>query len=281
MELAWNLGHVVAYCLWTYLLVKYWRPLARLSFGYQWICTMLFAVFFGLIIEMIQKEYLGRMADLNDVLKNMIGCGFAMVFFAPTRFAIGAKKLLLFKITAILIVMEESLPLGLALTDELIAREQFPALGTFETPFEITRWAGNNSRISIDDRIKSRGKASLRIDLDTDGYSGADLKYFPRDWRDYSSLNFMVFNARPVAKKMVCRVNDFDHIRNGYHNDDRFSQRIRIQPGWNQIEISLKQIENAPLHRKMNLSEIEGFAIFFYNLDQSQSIYLDDVKLKF
>lgn len=280
MELTWNLGHVVAYCLWTYLLVKYYRPLARQSYIYQWLWTLSIALVFGVIVEIIQKNYLGRTADMNDVIKNMIGCCLAMVFFVPTRTLIRRIPLLLLQVFVVLLIMGEFLPLALALTDEFIAREQFPFLGTFETPFEISRWEGNNSKIVIDHRIKSSGKASLRINLRTDGYTGADLKFFPRDWRNYSTLSFKVFNPKPYAKRMVCRVNDFGHIRNGYHNYDRFSQRIRITPGWNLIEIPMQQIENAPRDRKMDLSEIEGFAIYFYNLKQPQSIFLDDLKLQ-
>jgi len=279
LEILWNLGHIATYCLWTYLLIKYYGPLKRQSYGCQWIWALGFALTFGVVVEMIQKEYLGRTADIGDIIKNMIGCGLSLAFFVPTRKNNGRLALLLLQLMVLITLVGESLPLARAFTDEWIARKQFPALGTFETPLEIARWEPNNSKITIDRHIKNQGKSSLRIDLTDNGFSGANLEFFPRDWRGFSSISFTVYNPQKSLLKMVCRINDFDHNHNGYHYKDRFNKKISITPGWNQIEIPMKQVQNAPVNRSMNMAEIELFALFFHKLNQPQSIYIDDLRL--
>lgn len=279
IEILWNLGHIATYCLWTYLLIKYYDPLKRQSYGHQWIWALGFTLIFGIVIEMIQKECLGRTADISDIIKNMIGCGLSLAFFVPTRKNNRRFVLLTLQLMILIMLLGQFLPLAWAFTDEWIAREQFPNLGTFEAPLEITRWEPNHSKLTIDHHIKNQGKSSLRIDLTVNGFSGANLEFFPRDWRGFSSIRFTIYNPRKSLLKMVCRINDFDHNRNGYHYKDRFNKRIPITSGWNQIEIPMEQVQNAPVNRSMNMAEIESFAIFFYKLNQPQSVYIDDLSL--
>lgn len=279
LELSWDMGHIVAYCLWTYLFIKYFRPLSRLSYGYQWLWSMGLALIFGAIVEVIQDKWFGRTAALDDVIKNMIGCALSLALFAPKRLSVKRFPRHLLQLLILFLVLGEFLPLAQAVTDELIAGQQFPVLATFETPFEITRWEEGNSKIAIDHHQKSQGKASLRIDLNQKGYSGASLEFFPRDWRNFSTISFMLFNPWKKILPMACRINDFDHNRNGYHRDDRFGQKITLKPGWNRIEIPLEVVKKAPARRNMNMAEIEAFTVFSYMLDRPLHIYLDDVRL--
>jgi hypothetical protein len=159
-----------------------------------------------------------------------------------------------------------------------VAWEQFPALGTFESPFELDRWQGS-AQLSIDRMVKAMGEASLKIVMDTEQYSGASLHYCPHDWRGFAHLQFRVFNPSPEPLKMTCSVTDYQHHRNGYQYDDRFNQRLLIQPGWNQFVFDIQKIENAPAGRKLNMTEINGFGIFATRLPAPRTVYLDDLRL--
>jgi VanZ family protein len=280
LDILWNLGHIATYCLWTYLLVEHYGPLKRQAYGYQWIWVMGFALLFGALIEIIQREYLGRTADFEDIIKNMLGCGLSLAFFAPTRKNNGHLMRLPLQLMVLSALMGEFIPLAQAFTDEWIAKEQFPIIGTFEAPSEITRWKPSNSKITIDHHIKKQGKSSLRIDLTDSIYSGANLEFFPRDWRGFASISFSIYNPQKSQLYMVCRINDFDHNHHGYHYEDRFNKRIPVAPGWNHIEIPMEQIENAPVNRSMNMAEVDLFTVFFHKLDQPQSVYIDDLRLR-
>ncbi len=279
LAMAWDMGHIVAYCLWTYLLVTYWRPLAKRFYGGQWFGAVTLTLLFGVAVELIQKEFLGRTASLGDISKNMIGCALALSFLAPARKKAMLRVVMPLKFLVLVAFVAEFLPLAQAVTDEWIAKEQLPHLATFETPFEISRWEAHNAAIAVDYHIKSEGKVSLRMDVNIDGFSGAYLRFFPRDWRNYEKISFKVYNPRSDGVGILFRVNDFDFRRNGWHRSDRYGRKFFLKPGWNPIEIPLEEIENAPASRRMNLAEIESVGFMTYYIFDPQSLYLDDIRL--
>ncbi len=277
--MTWDMGHIVAYCLWTYLLVKYWQPLARRSYATQWIGALTLTMLFGVGVELIQKNFLGRTASFGDITKNVIGCALALSFLAPARKKMMPPMVMMLKLLVLTAFAAEFLPLAQAVTDEWIAKEQLPYLATFETPFEISRWEAHNAAIAIDNHIKSEGKSSLRMDVNIDGFSGAFLRFFPRDWRDFAKISFKVYTPRKEGVGILCRINDFDFRRNGWHRSDRYGHKFFLKPGWNLIEIPLEEVEKAPATRRMNLAEIESIGIMTYYIFDPQSLYLDDIRL--
>jgi len=169
-------------------------------------------------------------------------------------------------------------PAIIAFTDEYIARRQFPELSSFETPFEIQRWSGDADFI-IDERIKQTGKASLRVFLNTDKYSGVGLRYFPKNWEGFSYFQFAVFNPSSEGISITCRIHDKKHTEQDQRYEDRFNRTFSIPQGWNTITVSLKDIKHAPKNRQMNMHEIRIVGFFATSLPYQRIIYLDDVKL--
>ncbi|MDY6951840.1 MAG: hypothetical protein SWE60_10025 [Thermodesulfobacteriota bacterium] len=169
-------------------------------------------------------------------------------------------------------------PFAIALTDEQIAREQFPVMADFETPFETDRWTGG-AKMGIDRDMARHGTASLIIHLTTAQYSGAGLKYFPGDWSDYSVFRFSVFNPSSAPMKVLCRVHDALHFKKGGKYEDRFNRTLVIDAGWNDIDISLEDIAKAPKNRPMEMSRIQGFGIFTVQLPTPQTINIDYLRL--
>lgn len=168
---------------------------------------------------------------------------------------------------------------GIVLIDESIARKQFPVLSTFETPFEIERWSGNNSALTIDHDIVKYGKSSLKVSLTTAQYSGVYLRYFPEDWRNFSFLRLAIFNSSSELLKIHCRVHDRLHVINGFPLNDRFNGSFILDRGWNTITIPMEQILNAPVSRTMDLTNIKGIGIFVIRLPTPEIIYIDHVRL--
>jgi hypothetical protein len=274
---AWNLGHILAFALWPYLLMRFWPPVAQWSCSRQWLWVMGLAAAFGIAVE-VGQSFIGRMAEISDVVKDLTGCALALAFWAPSRRQMPLKILRGLQIFVLVLLFVQIMPFVRALSDEAAAMEQFPALGTFESPFELDRWKGS-AALSIDRQIKAQGQASLKIEMDTKEYSGAALHYCPRDWRGHTRLQFRVFNPSLEPLQMTCTVTDFKHNRDGYQYDDRFNQRLTIKPGWNRFVIAMQQIEDAPRGRRLNLQEINGFGIFATRLPAPRTIYLDDLRL--
>jgi hypothetical protein len=275
---AWNLGHIIAFGLWTYLLLRYWDRLIHKSFWQQCLLMLVVTIVLGGLIEIAQYGP-RRTPDMGDMVRNVIGAQLALAFFSPARKQILNRPLRLFQVALFAAALVQLIPVALALTDECQAARQFPVLADFETPWETSRWGGD-AEFTRDRRFTRNGRYSLKVELNTTTYSGVSLNYFPSDWRGFKYLQFDIYNPSDKALKVTCRIHDALHAENELRYNDRFNRSYRLDPGWNAIRISLAEVAAAPRTRSMNLQAIMDFSIFAVRLPQTQTLYLDHVRLQ-
>jgi VanZ family protein len=274
---AWDLGHVVAFSLWSYLLLLQ-KPFREASCRRQWGLVLSFCLIFGGLTEGIQWSS-GGDASVGDLFRDLVGGVVTLAWFAPTVNESTERPRQGTKYLAWMLLVVAGFPLAAALADEAIARHQFPVLSDFETPFEINRWEGG-ARISADRSISHSGKASLRAELDTSLYSGVSLKHFPGDWRGYRFLALEVLNPSPKEIEVTCRVHDRWHEEGKKLYKDRFNKVFRLTTGWNRIRIDLGEVARAPAGRQMDLGRIRAIGLFATRLQHGRTIYLDSVRLE-
>ncbi len=274
---SWDLGHILSFSIWSYLLLISWEWISKRSFLIQSILVLSFALVLGVLIELIQIN-ISRTFSGVDIFNDLTGSLIALVFFNASHRKISSIILRLLQFTVAFLILLAIFPLARASIDEYFSMKKFPILSDFETPFEIERWSGK-TKLKINNDIVRNGKSSLRVQLSTTKYSGTSLKYFPNDWRNFSTLQFSVFNTSFDPLKIHCKVYDMLHTVNGYTFDDMFNREFMLTHGWNDIKIRINIIANAPVKRKMNLSNIRSFGIFVVRLSQPKVIYIDDVRL--
>ncbi len=274
---AWDLGHVVAFSLWTYLLVTR-TSLARATPARQWGAALAFCLGAGAATEVVQL-LTGGDASIGDLLRDMAGGVTAVAWLSPSSKVLPAGLRAATRTFAAALLLVACLPLAAALGDEAIARAQFPVLSDFETPFEQSRWDGN-ARLSRDRSVARHGKASLRVDMDTSEYSGAFLVYFPRNWKGFRWLTAAVFNPSPAGLDLVCRIHDEAHERGDQPYEDRYNKRFRIGPGWSEIRVDLGEVAAAPAGRTMDLGAIRAVGFFAVRLPAPRTVFLDSVRLE-
>ena len=275
---AWNLGHIIGFGLWTYLLLKFWDRLAHKSFWRQCLLMVVVTLVFGGMIEVAQYGP-RRTPDLGDMTRNVIGAQLALAYFSSARYQIKLRSLRWYQVVLGGLACLQLVPVALALTDEYLARRQFPLLAGFESPLETSRWGGG-AAFARDRRFAENGDYSLRIDLQTTTYSGVSLNYFPSNWSDYKYLQFALFNPANKGLKVTCRIHDALHAANELRYSDRFNRSYSLAPGWNAIRIPLAEVAAAPRTRTMDLHTVEDFSIFAVRLQQPQTLYLDNVRLE-
>ena len=241
------------------------KPVAHLSI----------ALLLGILIELGQAGLDAGNPDIYDLMRDITGALVGLAFFVPSRRLLPKMRLRVLQIIVLIVISLSVIPLGEALVDEAIARQQFPKLSDLETAFETKRWEGN-SKFEIDHKIVRQGKSSLKVLLNTSQYSSVGLKYFVNDWRNYKYLQFSIFNPSSDPIRINCRVHDIQYNKHYY---DRFNTSYLIPQGWSDIKISIKDIVNAPWKRKMDLSRIQNFHIFVKCLPRPAIVYIDDVRL--
>ena len=276
-DAAWDLGHIVAFSLWSYLLIT-WKPVEEVPPARQWWIVALFCLIWGGATEGIQF-LAGRDASLEDLLRDVLGGGITLTWFAFSSRTVprGARRMLRSLSASFLLVA--CIPLAVALCDEGIARTQFPLLSDFETPFEEDRWHRFPSS-SVDRSVARHGKASLRVEMDTSLYSGVSFVYFPRNWTGYRFLRLDVLNPTSEEIRITCRVHDRRHEGGEQRYEDRFNKRFHLRQGWNDLRIDLGEVAQAPVGRTMDLGEIRGMGLFASKLPAPRTIFVDHVRLE-
>ena len=276
-RLAWELGHICLFFFYTYALLKVWKSFARRSFQVQLIVVLLLSLVLGSLIEWSQAAF-DRTFSLKDIAMDVMGSLAAVAFLSPTRIVPSKNFLRITQIIICLLVLLLTYPLVIVLVDQVVARMQFPVLSNFETPFEINRWGGS-ALIAIDENTVREGKASLKVQLTPARYSGTSLNHFPANWHGHDYLHISIFNPSLEPLKITLRINDKEHFSNGQSYSDRFNRQFILSSGWNNIDIAIDDIRNAPKNRAMNLRAIGNMGIFTVNLKIPRLIYIDDVRL--
>ena len=274
----WNLGHVVYFGLLVYLL---WRGIKgfRLSRTQVWLTSLVLTLVWGGSIELLQYGS-ARSLDMMDISRDFLGSLLALGFIPGLMTPLPGKLKIVVRCLILAFAMFHLSPLVVALSDEAVASTQFPVLSNFETPFELDRWKGNSNREVVNGIGGKQGR-QLRIDLNTQSYSGTGLKYLPSNWLDYRALNLNIYYAEKRPLSLTVRVHDFTH-QNGqprFVYTDRFNQQHQLIAGWNKIRIDLKDIEASPKGRKMDMSQIADVSLFASNLKMPATIYLDRIYL--
>ncbi|MBN2365436.1 MAG: VanZ family protein [Calditrichaeota bacterium] len=274
---AWNLGHIIFYTFLTAVLLHKWGYLKKKDPFFQLVLVFLISFFSGLGIEWIQVHF-SRIAEFGDLWRNTLGALAGWLFFSQRLSKFSQKNLLAARILLIFLIFLEIMAPVSSLRDEYRAYQEFPIFSDFERKSELKRWESDN-RMSISNNPVCKGDFSCRVLLTTEKYSGIFLKYFPKDWSEYNYLKFSIYNTENEHIQITCRIHDRLHVMTGEKYEDRFNKRFKLIPGWNHISISLDEVREAPLNRRMQLDDIFGFGLFSVELKKPVEIYIDDVRL--
>ncbi len=272
----WDLGHLLYFALLTGLLLR-WSPVARLSLVRQWIIILLITLLLGASIELLQIGTT-RSPDIWDVLRDLIGSLLALVFGSSGPKLQPANWRFSLRFFVLALALAQLWPLANSLTDEAIARHQFPLLSGFETPFEIDRWSGNTG-LSVETVPSISAGKLLKLSFTTKQYSGVSLNYFDGDWTSARALKIIVYNPDANPLRITCRIHDLRHADGNEEFEDRFNRSYVLRQGWNHIEIDLNEVQQSPATRDMDMSRIRGLGIFVVSLPAPRTLYLDNVRL--
>jgi VanZ family protein len=276
-RLAWDLGHLLAFFLWTAAGLSASARLAAHRTSTQILIVAPIALFLGLGIECAQS-LLGRTFSLADIANDLLGSASAIAFLSSRRREMRRVALRSAEVIVLTLVALQSLPLARVVIDDGIAWKQFPVLSDFETPFELTRWT-SRSLISIDHRIARQGSASLQVPLTTEPYSGASLQNFPSGWEGYAALHLSIYNESEDPLGISISIHDEKHMQTGRAYPDRFTAHYALQHGWNDIDIPLERVRNAPAHRTLDLESVRDLSVVAIALPTPRVIHIDDVRL--
>jgi hypothetical protein len=274
---AWNSGHIIAFWLWTHLMLTRWPSLAARSHWQQVVISMAILILVSFAIEGTQ-DAMGRSFSFNDIRKNMVGGAAAIFFTIPKRKHLNRITRTGIQIIVLMALLFELAPLGRAVIDDIIIFRQFPVLCSFETPFEKKRWRSNTS-LQIDRNIKRHGSASLKVNPNFGVYTRATLFSLARNWTGFQFLELDLYNPLSKAIYIKLAVHDERYRRHGYQDKDRFVRPYKLTHGWNHIRIPIEDIRTAPHDHEMQMKDIREIMILVWQNNKARVIYIDMLKL--
>ncbi len=278
----WETGHFVLFFVSIFTLLQF-NKIQQIKTIYLFLLTGLFCIIIGFTTEFLQK-LVGRNFQILDVINDTVG-GYAGLLLYQLISSIKSDKQnkkamsLLYFTGLILLSIIGTKSFLIAVYDKWNIYNAFPIISNFEGPLEVERWDYFAATLSKSKNHIRHGKYAMKIRFSPSQYPRISLEHFIRDWGAYNNINFSVFNSQSQTIVINAKIYDNKHIKIGANFSDRFNQKIILQPGWNDIEISLSQVKKSPAARLMNLNNIRSFSLFMIDLKQPSTIYLDDVYL--
>jgi len=272
----WDYGHIALFAAIFWLIFSKWDIFAEKSIYWTLPTTILPIVIVSVPIELIQSIN-GREFSFLDIIRNCLGATIAIAFH-PNSFSDNrtfSRSRLKYSVVGVLIIF--SYPLMINTADKINAYRSFPVLSDFESPFELTRWSGNQL---IVEELGASNNHVLGNTFMTDEYSNLRFKSFPGDWTGFSNFSFRIFKEGTANHKLNLRIHDQRHRDSNWDYNDRFNQIINLASGWNNITIDLYLVREHPMNREIDMSKIEEIIIFSHYLPVNTRIYFDDFRLE-
>lgn len=272
----WNLGHVVAFYIWTYLCLRFIKPLKNLSLLKQTLILVFSAAVFGCLIEVAQIG-VGRDAEIGDIISDLLGTGLAILLHSNRidQLPLKMKPFMLALLFSATMFLHKNI--FIVPFNDYFTYQQFPVLINPATPFEKTKI--ETTKIEYLKALENNSDTYFKIIFSTARYSTLMMGFFPLDWNGYEYLEIELYNPEPENLSIVCRIHDLPHIYNDYDYNDRYSKRFNLAPGENLIKIAIPDIVNAPLNREMNLQKMAAVGLFMTDADRERELHLYKMQL--
>lgn len=263
----WNMGHIALFATLTLLL----HSLKPIRDRRSALSLLLGVVLISLIIEALQA-LIGRDFSIIDMLRNLIGSAGVILILNP--------RIIPLPITALLAVVFAADLSGLTLTlwQDIRIQQRSPVIENFESPVVFSRWHG---AIRQEKTRYREGNSSGEVTFYPATYSSFSLHYPLRDWRGYQVFHFSIYNPDTTEQVLTLRIHDESHALNpAPEYNDRYNRSLTVQPGWNDLDIPLTTIASAPEGRTLDLGKIAEVQWFFAGLEQTRTLYFDDIRLQ-
>lgn len=273
----WDLGHVPLFAGLIFAGLHF-KTLNKHAWPVLLLGCLAISLGLGLMIEWAQL-FVGRNFEAKDLLSDVSGGMIGLLGHTLLREGLGISARIATGFGVLILGLLVLVPLGMAVADAYIMREEYPILGDFETPFELGRWDTNLAKLEVSSEQVRYGSKAMKIMLLPGEYPDITLQEFLPGWSEFNSFRFSVYNTLNNVLPVVLKIYDREHVYNGYEHSDRFNREIDLQPGWNDIEVSMQDVLEAPRHREMNLHEIKSVSFFVEYLEQPVVIYMDGLVL--
>ena len=140
----------------------------------------------------------------------------------------------------------------------------------FENSRDIKKCEKNKTQIQITKDKASEGKYSLKCIFPDGGGAVGFYATLPKDWTGYSAFRFDVYSEEDDVPLSLF----ITDTNNATYNTRYNKERIFLEKGWNNIEISVSEID-----AKLALNKITHLNLFLWKVKGKHILYFDNFRL--
>ncbi|HEU4603792.1 MAG TPA: VanZ family protein [Steroidobacteraceae bacterium] len=246
----------------THRSFRHW-PLAL-----QCVCAVVGSAGLGLAAEALQA-FTHRDPSWMDALNDLVGAVTFVGAFAwfEVRYIRRERTLLIRSVLALVVVaglVFLLLPAATAARAYWYRESSFPVLADFDQYVNEFFLSGGRSVLTqirlAPELARHADEHALEVRFQHGAYPGIDFIEPRADWRDYETLALDIANPTDQELSFVLRVHDRHH---NHRHDDRFNRILSVAPHSRAVlEVPLRDIEDGPAHRKLDLDQIAGMTLF-------------------
>lgn len=273
----WDLGHVTLFTVLVYAVFTLSAVNTRPR-HLVWPGTLVLCLLLGLLVEYLQLQ-VERTFDLLDVMHDVLGGMMGLLLHAVRQHKLKTSARFAAMTGVVLLGLVALRPLTWTIMDDYNMHQAYPVLADFESALELSRWEVNRAQLELSSVRVRHGKQALRLTLLPGEYPGIALLQLMHDWREFDFVRFSVYNSLNNVLRMELKIYDVQHLQTGSSYDDRFNRTLDLAPGWNDIEVVMDDVINAPHARRLNILEVKNLSLFVKNLDAPAVLYIDNLRL--
>jgi hypothetical protein len=129
---------------------------------------------------------------------------------------------------------------------------------------------------SLSEENATHGSRCLRLELHPSPYPGVTAMVREKNWSEFRSLCFDIYNPEEREIKIAVRIDD---QKNWPDYPDRYNKSLGLVKGSNRIEIPLNTLVTSGTLRNMDPKSIHRFLIFMVNPPEKNVLYVDYIRL--
>ena len=114
------------------------------------------------------------------------------------------------------------------------------------------------------------------VSLEPAEYPGISIIEPVPDWKAYESLFVAIYSKYDHIIRLTIRIHDAVHNQS---HSDRYNLSLVVEPGINKYKIRLKDVEQAPANREMDMTGIAGLVLFASKLDKPVTLGISSIRL--
>jgi len=144
-------------------------------------------------------------------------------------------------------------------------------IASFESDEDLKLFGDSDVTLGRTTEHATHGIHSLKATFPDGGGALSTWRTLPRNWVGYDRLRFDVYSAESEVP-LSLYIKDSKHTSYGERYNE---ENIRLQPGWNAIDIPLLDVA-----RRINLRDIVQFRLFLWKVPGQHVLYFDNFRLE-